>query len=194
MRPPFLASRRPGPAHASQPMTPPVQQGCRRIGIALERRRRRAAQAHRRAFAGDGQGDRRRGHEVFYSSQAACSSCHRLGYTGGNIGPELSHIGRNPHRAQLARVDPVSSLSFVHSFEPVLVVTVDGRAVNGVIRKTRQDKATCWPPAPDQEAGLPRGRRGQSSRARRRLCPRASTSCSACQQLTDLVAFLKNAD
>ncbi|MCA9012353.1 MAG: HEAT repeat domain-containing protein, partial [Planctomycetaceae bacterium] len=40
------------------------------------------------------EGDTRRGHEVFMSKKAACNACHKLGYGGGRLGPDLTSIGR----------------------------------------------------------------------------------------------------
>ena len=39
------------------------------------------------------EGDMRRGHEVFMSKKAACNACHKLGYGGGRLGPDLTSIG-----------------------------------------------------------------------------------------------------
>jgi putative heme-binding domain-containing protein len=39
-------------------------------------------------------GDARKGSEIFRSAQSACVRCHKLGDGGGNLGPDLSAIGR----------------------------------------------------------------------------------------------------
>ncbi len=38
-------------------------------------------------------GEVTRGFQVFRGTKAACSACHRIGYVGGTIGPELTRIG-----------------------------------------------------------------------------------------------------
>ena len=79
-------------------------------------------------------GDIRRGHAVFYSSKATCSSCHRLGYAGGTTGPELTHVGKTRTVRDILESILFPSLSFVRSYEPMLITTVDGKAINGIIR------------------------------------------------------------
>ncbi len=64
-------------------------------------------------------GDIRRGHAVFYSSKAACSSCHRLGAAGGTTGPELTHLGKTRTERDILEAVLYPSLSFVRSYEPV---------------------------------------------------------------------------
>src|SRR5262249_9085632 len=39
------------------------------------------------------QGDFKRGQVVFNSQKAGCSTCHAMGYVGGDIGPDLTKIG-----------------------------------------------------------------------------------------------------
>ena len=164
----------------------------RRIGIAPQRRRRPPRQRIDELLPEMAKGDRRRGHEVFYSSQAACSSCHRLGYTGGNIGPELSHIGETRTERDLLESILFPSLSFVRSFEPVLVITVDGRAVNGVIRdETEQGYCAGYRPRP----GGPHTREDvdEIQPSTTSIMPAGLDKLLSVQQLADLVAFLKNA-
>ena len=50
-------------------------------------------------------GDVWRGHAVFYSAKATCSACHRLGYAGGTIGPELSHVGETRTGTRSSGID-----------------------------------------------------------------------------------------
>lgn len=79
-------------------------------------------------------GDIRRGQRVFMSSQASCIACHEMGYLGGHIGPDLSRIGgiRSPRDLVEAILFP--SVSFVRSYEPVIVETSDGLVFNGIVR------------------------------------------------------------
>ena len=69
--------------------------------------------------------DIRRGQAVFNSHQAACSACHRIGYQGGAVGPDLSRIGRTRTERDLLESIVYPSLSFVRSFEPIVVATAD---------------------------------------------------------------------
>ena len=80
-------------------------------------------------------GDVRRGHAVFYSAKASCSSCHRMGYAGGTTGPELSHVGQTRTERDLLESILFPSLSFVRSYEPMLITTQDGKSINGIIKE-----------------------------------------------------------
>src|SRR5712692_7069118 len=80
-------------------------------------------------------GDIRRGQAVFNSSRASCASCHAIGYLGGNVGPDLTHIGKIRTDRDLLESMIFPSASIVRSYEPVLVATRAGKFINGLIRK-----------------------------------------------------------
>jgi len=80
------------------------------------------------------QADIRRGLKVFQSTKASCLACHRRGYIGGNIGPDLNRIGNIRTERVLLESILFPSLRFVRSYEPVAIVTNDGRVHNGTIR------------------------------------------------------------
>ncbi len=52
--------------------------------------------------------DIRRGLRVFQSSTAACIACHRRAYLGGDVGPDLSAIGKAAQRTRSAGIDTIS--------------------------------------------------------------------------------------
>lgn len=79
------------------------------------------------------EGDVRRGHEVFMSKKAACNTCHKLGYGGGRLGPDLTSIGRVRNRRDLLEAIVFPSISIVRGYEPVSVELLDGRVVSGII-------------------------------------------------------------
>ncbi|MFP6597100.1 MAG: HEAT repeat domain-containing protein, partial [Candidatus Hydrogenedentota bacterium] len=87
-----------------------------------------------------GTGDIGRGRRIFFSNEAACSSCHAVGTEGGTIGPDLTTIGlvRSPHDLLEAVMFPSSSM--VPDFQTYIIETKDdllsgiiGREVNGTI-------------------------------------------------------------
>src|SRR5262249_47511496 len=85
-------------------------------------------------------GDVRRGQAVFQSTKAACSSCHAIGYLGGTVGPDLTHISQIRSERDLMEAIVFPSASFVRSYEPWLVVTKSGKLYNGVLRKDAPDE------------------------------------------------------
>jgi putative heme-binding domain-containing protein len=79
------------------------------------------------------EGDVQRGHEVFMSRKAACSTCHKLGYSGGTLGPDLSSLGRVRNRRDVLEALVFPSASIVRGYEPVIAELSDGRVVGGII-------------------------------------------------------------
>ena len=79
------------------------------------------------------EGDMRRGHEVFMSKKAACNSCHKLGYGGGRLGPDLTSIGRARNRRDLLEAMVFPNISIVRGYESVSVELNDGRVVSGIV-------------------------------------------------------------
>lgn len=78
-------------------------------------------------------GDVVRGHEVFMSRKAACNTCHKLGYGGGTLGPDLTNLGRVRNRRDIVEALAFPSSSMVRGYEPVIAELDDGRVVGGII-------------------------------------------------------------
>src|SRR5690606_24416027 len=87
-------------------------------------------------------GDIRRGQAVFHSSKAACASCHAIGYVGGTVGPDLTRIGKIRTERDLLEAILFPSVSFVRSYEPVTIVTVNGQVFQGVPQEQSGDSIT----------------------------------------------------
>ncbi len=79
-------------------------------------------------------GDPLRGFEVFRSAKGACSACHRIGYVGGMIGPELSRIGSTRTRRDLLEAILYPSVRLAQSYQPLRVLTQDGQVYNGLVK------------------------------------------------------------
>jgi putative heme-binding domain-containing protein len=136
-------------------------------------------------------GDIRRGQSVFNSTKAACSSCHRIGYLGGNVGPDLTAIGPARTERDLLESIVYPSASFVRSFEPVIVRTKSDDDYNGVLKKDAPDEIILAT-GPNVEVRIARAditemRPGQVS-----VMPAGLDQQLTKQELADVVAFLKN--
>jgi putative membrane-bound dehydrogenase-like protein len=137
-------------------------------------------------------GDIRRGHAVYYSAKASCSACHRLGHAGGTSGPELTRIGETRTERDLLESILFPSLSFVRSYEPVLVITMDGRAINGAIQDETARELVLTT-GPDQEVRLAHDKIEEIQPSTVSVMPTGLDSQLTTQEIADLVAFLKNA-
>lgn len=67
------------------------------------------------------------------SKKAACNACHKLGYGGGRLGPDLTSIGRARNRRDLLEAMMFPSISIVRGYESVSVALHDGRVVSGIV-------------------------------------------------------------
>jgi len=171
--------------------SPAVQQGIEQlhalVNVDLMVQRQRIAELLPRMS----EGDVRRGHAVFHSAKASCSACHRMGYAGGIVGPDLSRIGETRTERDLLESIVFPSLSFVRSFEPVSVVTKDGRILNGLIR-SETGKELLLSTGPNQEARVPRDQVDDIHPSTVSVMPAGLDKQLTVQELADLVRFLKN--
>lgn len=135
-------------------------------------------------------GDIRRGQLVFNSQKAACSACHAMGYKGGNIGPDLSRIGKIRTERDLLEAVVFPSVSFVRSYEPVLVVTKDGKQFNGLIRAETPEEITLATGA-KEEVRVLRSEIEEIRPSTVSIMPAGLDTQLSKQQLADLIAFLK---
>jgi quinoprotein glucose dehydrogenase len=85
-------------------------------------------------------GNAERGRSIFFGrSAASCRRCHKVAGSGGEVGPDLSKIGKEKDRNYLleAIVDPNAKVA--KGFETVILVTVDGLVHSGIL-KTEDDQ------------------------------------------------------
>ena len=77
-------------------------------------------------------GDADRGKILFHQTQK-CGSCHRIGGEGGEVGPNLSDVGKRkkPEYLLESLVDPNAEIA--KGFQTEVVMTNDGRIVTGIV-------------------------------------------------------------
>ncbi|MEZ6071078.1 MAG: HEAT repeat domain-containing protein [Pirellulales bacterium] len=136
-------------------------------------------------------GDTRRGLKVFKSTKAACFTCHALGYLGGSVGPDLSHIGRIRSDRDLVEAILFPSASFVRSYEPVTIATSDGKVVNGLLRDETKDFVEI---TIDAERTVRVAKTDIEERAAGTVSvmPTGFGQQLTPQEIADLIAFLRN--
>ncbi len=135
------------------------------------------------------QGDVRRGQAVFNGPKAACLSCHAVGYLGGDVGPDLSGIGKIRSRRDLLEAIVFPGASFVRSYEPAAVATRDGRVVSGLIRKDSADEVILITGA-NQTTRIDRREIEAIHPGRVSVMPAGLDSQLSKRELADLLAFL----
>jgi putative membrane-bound dehydrogenase-like protein len=136
-------------------------------------------------------GDVRRGQAVFLGPKASCYTCHKIGYRGGLVGPDLTRIGEARSERDLLESIVYPSASFVRSYEPVIVSTRNGEDVQGIL-KSETDRELVIVPGPGAEQRIPRADVVSQKPGTVSLMPGGLDAQLSRQELADLVAFLKN--
>jgi putative heme-binding domain-containing protein len=134
----------------------------------------------------------RRGREVFFGSKAACSSCHSVGYTGGKVGPDLTHIGRIRDDRALLESILFPSASFVQSYEPATVVTTSGKIYSGIVKDETQRQIVLAIDA-EKIVRIARDEIDERATGSVSIMPTGLDKQLTPKQLADLIVFLKNA-
>lgn len=137
-------------------------------------------------------GDIRRGQVVFNSNSAACSSCHAIGYQGGQSGPDLTRIGDVRTRRDLLESILFPSASFVRGYEPVVVVTDSGEIHQGVVTRDGQEEVRLVT-GPDTEVRVSRSKIREIRPGNVSVMPSGLEEQVSREELASLLAFLSNA-
>ena len=74
-------------------------------------------------------GNAANGSQIF---AAQCASCHRVGSSGGRLGPDLSRVGAARSREALIREIRTPSEWMPPAYESVTLVTRDGQKIRGI--------------------------------------------------------------
>ncbi|MCC9608934.1 c-type cytochrome [Blastopirellula sp. JC732] len=78
-------------------------------------------------------GDAERGKFVFASAKIACNKCHQVAGEGGQVGPDLTTIGRSRERRDLLESILYPNATFARGFAPYVVLTDEGKLYSGII-------------------------------------------------------------
>ena len=113
-----------------------------------------------------------------------------MGYKGGNIGPDLSRIGKIRNERDLLEAIVFPSVSFVRSYEPILVVTRAGKQFNGLIRQETPNEIVLATGA-REEARIAREDIEEIRPSTVSIMPAGLDTQLTKQQIADLIAFLK---
>jgi len=127
-----------------------------------------------------------RGKQLFETS---CGKCHQLFSEGGRIGPDLTPYKRDDLRGVLMNVvNP--SLEIREGFENYLVITQDGRTLNGFVEE-QDNRIVVLKTADGQRLIIPRDDIETMQAIRRSIMPEEILKPLSEQQVRDLFAYLR---
>jgi putative membrane-bound dehydrogenase-like protein len=116
-----------------------IQQQFQQLAKAVEDRHKNAGSEIESTLPLLSGGDPNRGHSLFLT-KAACANCHRVGQTGGVIGPDLTKIGAIRSGRDLIESLIAPSSTFAQGYETWEVVLKSGEVLQG-IRVRQADEA-----------------------------------------------------
>ncbi len=139
-----------------------------------------------------GPGDPIRGLQLFRSSKAACSSCHRLGYVGGEIGPELTRVGGSRTRRALLEAILFPSARLEQSYQPVRVLTLDGQVYNGIVKNSSTSKTLNLQLSADKTISIATSEIERQEPSQVSIMPAGMLELLTPEELADLLALLES--
>jgi len=120
---------------------------------------------------------------------ANCAQCHRINGRGGYLGPDLSRIAGSQSNQVLTRAIRDASASFASGYEPVTLVTRDGRQIRGT-RKAEDAFSIQIMDLQGRLRGFEKGDLREVTRDRKSLMPDFGTDRLPDSSLDDLLAYL----
>jgi quinoprotein glucose dehydrogenase len=80
-------------------------------------------------------GNAARGRKIFSEKAAAeCIRCHKIGHQGGEVGPDLTGIGKRQSRQYLLESIVVPNRQIAQGFETLVLALNDGQVVSGILK------------------------------------------------------------
>jgi quinoprotein glucose dehydrogenase len=92
-------------------------------------------------------GDAKRGEEiVFGRSEASCRRCHKVGEQGGEVGPNLTTIGKDKTREYLLEAVVLPSAKIAQGFESATIILDTGKIETGIVKSETDDELVLMKP------------------------------------------------
>ena len=133
-------------------------------------------------------GDVERGRRVFFGRKAACSTCHTIGFEGGDVGPDLTSIGAIRSRHDLAESILFPSASLVREFGSLRVKT--SRAVYEGIPRDGTNRVLILLTGADYQVRIPRSEIVSMDPSPVSMMPEGLNESLTLTELSDLMVYL----
>jgi quinoprotein glucose dehydrogenase len=123
-------------------------------------------------------------------SELSCVRCHKINGVGGEVGPDLSHIGKDHKREYLLESIVLPSKQIAKGYDSVALVLIDGRIVTGIL-KTEDAKQVRLMTPEGALVTVPRDQIADRVHAKSAM-PEDLIQHLSRRELRDLVEFLSN--
>ena len=135
-------------------------------------------------------GDAKRGAAVFQSEFASCNTCHRVGTTGGTIGPDLTNASRGLSPELIVESILWPNRQIKEGYVATSVLTNDGRAHRGYLVKSSQADTLVLKDPRTHEISYFAAGDVESQQQSLSLMPEGLTRLMTTNELYDLIAYL----
>ncbi len=136
-------------------------------------------------------GDAERGEAIFRRKSLACLSCHGIMNAGSRIGPDLGTIGSGAQPDYLVDSFLRPSKVIKEVFETVVILTTDGRLVNGILVSSNDDEVVIRDPQRQgEEASIARSRIDAMRKGKSLMPTGLANKLKNRQEFLDLVKFI----
>ena len=135
-------------------------------------------------------GEPSQGKKIFFERpEAQCVRCHRINGQGGDVGPDLSHIGAQKDRQYLLESIILPKLANCPGFESVMVTDKNGEVYAGVLKNETPTELAINSP----DRGLLRLKKSDIQSRQKALSPmpEGMGQILSKSDLRNLVEFLK---
>lgn len=138
-------------------------------------------------------GDINAGRELFFTrSSLSCVRCHKVGETGGEVGPSLSQIGTQKDTGYLLEAIVAPDTAIAIGFETVVILTEDDESFSGILKSEDDDRVQIM----DAQGALISIEKDAIAARKKGLSsmPAGLMKYMNRRELRDLVAYLKSLD
>lgn len=138
-------------------------------------------------------GDVEAGRELFFTrSNLSCVRCHKVGETGGEVGPNLSQLGKQKDSGYLLEAIVAPNQAIAQGFETVVLLTEDDETISGILKTETDTKLSIMDAQGAvidvEKAAIVSRKKGLSS------MPADLMKYLTKRELRDLVAYLSSLD
>jgi len=135
-------------------------------------------------------GDAGRGRALFADEKLTkCALCHKVQGQGGDVGPDLSHIGGKFDRPHLVESLLEPSRQIVEGFRTSVIATVDGQTLTGIVREQSAETIVLFD-AGGVKHVVPAAKVEHRETSPVSLMPQGLEELLTREQFTDLIAYL----